>query len=78
MDTKIFELADMEIWKRGDKYYVRYDAGSHQIGMREDEISEEEAMRASQGKNEAISMLSALQKRLIDSGVNPYVSNLGN
>jgi hypothetical protein len=30
----------MEIWARGDRFFVRYDAGSHQIAMREDEISE--------------------------------------
>ncbi|MCX4164575.1 MULTISPECIES: hypothetical protein [Paraburkholderia] len=76
MDTKIYELADMEIWKRGDRYYVRYDAGAHQIVMREDEISEEEALNAAKGKDEAVAMLFALQKRLIASGIDPYVSNV--
>ena len=76
MDQKLFELSDLEIWKRGELFFVRYDAGAHQIVMREDEISEEEAKQAIQGEDSVMKMLFALQKRLIMSGIDPYVSNI--
>jgi hypothetical protein len=75
MDKKLFELSDMEIWARGDRFFVRYDAGSHQIAMREDEISEQEAREASLSTEAAMKMLFNLQKRLIQTGIDPYVSN---
>lgn len=76
MDEKIFEFSDLEIWRRGDRYFVRYDAGSHQVVMREDEISKDEALFAASGKENAIAMLHGLQERLLRRGVDPYVSNL--
>lgn len=75
MQNKLFELADMEIWERDGRFFVRYDAGAHQIVMREDEISETEARTAAQNEDAAIQMLSALQRRLIQAGIDPYVSN---
>ena len=75
MDKKLFQFSDMEIWARGDRFFVRYDAGSHQIAMREDEISEQEAREASLSTEAATKMLVALQKRLIQAGIDPYVSN---
>jgi len=75
MNEKMYELADLEIWKRGDRYFVRYDAGAHQIVMREDEISAEEAAEAVQSETAVTNMLFALQKRLIQAGIDPYVSN---
>ena len=76
MDKMLFELSDMQIWKRGGRYFVRYDAGSRQVVMREDEITEEEAMSAMKSGLAAVQMLQNLQKRLIAAGVDPYVSNL--
>jgi hypothetical protein len=75
MDKLIFQLSDMEIWARGDRFFVRYDAGSHQIVMREDEISEQDVREASLSNESAMKMLFALQKRLIQAGIDPYVSN---
>ena len=64
MDTKLFELSDMQIWKRDDRYFAIYDAGAHQVEMREDEISQEEATSASTGNDAAVSMLrDSLQNR---------------
>lgn len=71
----MFQLSDMEIWARGDRFFVRYDAGSHQVAMREDELSELEAREASLSTEAAMKMLFALQKRLIQAGIDPYVSN---
>lgn len=76
MDKMLFELSDMQIWKRGDRYFVRYDAGAHQVVIREDEITEDEAMAAMKSGLAAVQMLQNLQKRLIAAGVDPYVSNL--
>lgn len=76
MDKKLFEFSDLEIWQRGGRFFVRYDAGAHQVVMREDEISEEEAREAAQSEEAATKMLFALQKRLIKEGVNPYTSNM--
>lgn len=43
--------------------------------MREDELSELEAREASLSTEAAMKMLFALQKRLIQAGIDPYVSN---
>lgn len=75
MDKKMFQLSNMEIWARGDRFFVRYDAGSHQVAMREDEISEQEVRKASLSTEAAMKMLFDLQKRLIQAGIDPYVSN---
>jgi len=76
MDQKLYELADLTIWKRGERYFVRYDAGAHQVTMREDELSEAEVALAVQGKDATNQMLLALEKRLIKAGIDPHVSNL--
>ena len=31
MNEKIFELGALEIWKRGNRFFARYDAGAHQV-----------------------------------------------
>ena len=76
MNIKIYELTDFEIWKRNDRFFVRYDAGAHQIVMREDEISEDDALYALKGPQEANDVLLKLQRSLSESGVDPYTSNL--
>ncbi|WP_175649947.1 hypothetical protein [Pseudomonas sp. Marseille-P9899] len=76
MDTKMCQFSDMEIWARGDRFFVRYDAGAHQVVMREDEISDQEAIEGSSSEDAAAKLLFDLQKRLIRAGVNPYESNV--
>lgn len=76
MDKKLCQYADLEVWSRGGRFYVRYDAGAHQVVMREDEISEDDAMQATQGIQAAMKVLFALQHALLEMGINPYVSNL--
>ena len=63
------------VLKDGSKYYVRYDAGAHQIAIREDEISEGEAKQVMAGTAEATQVLFAIQRRLTAAGIDPYVSN---
>ncbi len=76
MNEKIFDDGDLEIWKRDGRFYLRYDAGAHQIAIREDEISKEEANQVMQGEHEATSILFAIQRRLEKSGIKPYKSNV--
>ena len=76
MREKLFKFNDLEIWMEGEKFYALYDAGAHQVVMRKDEITAEEAKLACSGDKEATKMLFALQERLTRAGINPYVSNL--
>lgn len=76
MGEVIFDEDGLVVSKRGVKFYVKYDAGAHQIAMREDEISEEEARRVMTDPTEATKVLFELQKRLTQAGINPYAANL--
>jgi hypothetical protein len=75
MRELIYEVDGISVLKEGSKYYVRYDAGAHQIAVREDEISEDEAKQVMTGAAEATQVLFAVQRRLTAAGVDPYVSN---
>lgn len=75
-DERLFGFADAEVLRRGDRYFVRYDAGGHQVQMREDEVTRTEAELAAQGQDELISLLWAVQRRLSAAGEDPYSSNL--
>ena len=57
-------------------FFVRYDAGAHQIVMREDEISKDDALHALKGPQETNDVLLKLQKHLIGNDQDPDVSNL--
>lgn len=75
MRVQIYNSDGVELFKDGAKYYIRYDAGSHQIAIREDEISEDEAKRVMVSSSEATRVLFALQERLTRQGIDSYVSN---
>ncbi len=64
-----------EVWRRGGRYFVRYDAGAHFAVWREDEISEPEAAQAGMGAVHFSNMILALQHRLKAEGQDPWVSN---
>lgn len=76
MCAVIFDNDGLILSKEGSLFYVRYDVGTHQIVMREDEVTEEEGLRIMSGPAEATKVLFELQKRLIQTGIDPYVSNL--
>jgi hypothetical protein len=76
MRELVYDSDGLAVFQEGTKYYIRYDAGAHQVVLREDEISEEEARLVMQGHREAARVLFALQKRLTLAGIDPYVSNL--
>jgi hypothetical protein len=75
MRELIYEGDGVVVIKNGSKYYVRYDSGTHQIAIREDEISEDEAKWIMVGSIEATQVLFALQNRLMAAGTDPHVSN---
>jgi hypothetical protein len=76
MNEKLFELSDLEIWERDGKFYARYDAGSHMVCMREDQLTDDEVKLGLSGNEGALKMLFKLQERLIKTGINPYESNI--
>jgi len=67
--------ADLEVFEESGRYFAVYDAGSHQVAWRKDEISIVDAELASTGREGALEMLWRLQKRLMREGVDPYRSN---
>lgn len=75
MKKKLFTFNDLEVWQEGNRYFAIYDAGAHQVTMRKDEITEDEANLACRGSESATEMLFGLQKRLIEQGEDPYISN---
>jgi len=67
---------NISIFEREGSFFIRYDAGAHQVEIREDQISEEEASIAAKSAAGANTVLFGLQSRLIKSGVDPYKSNI--
>jgi hypothetical protein len=76
MREKIYDDGLVTICRQGPHFFIKYDAGSHQVVLREDEISEEEATLAMKGAEEASRVLFKLQQRLEQAGIDPYVSNV--
>jgi hypothetical protein len=64
-----------EVVRRTSRLFIRYDAGSHLEQWREDEISEEELCRLSIAPGGYDSVRFDIQRRLIASGIDPYVAN---
>lgn len=69
------DLDGVAVLRDGAAWFIRYDAGAHQIAMREDAISAEEAQRAMSGPEGAMEVLFALQRRLGEAGIDPYAAN---
>lgn len=76
MKEIIYDNGDFKIYKINSCFWVRYDAGAHQVEMREDEISESEAKSMMVSEANATEVLFAIQKRLKAAGVNPYKTNI--
>lgn len=72
----VVDLDGVAVLREGKAWFIRHDAGAHQIAMREDAISAAEARRAMTGPEGAMEVLFALQRRLIAAGIDPYVANV--
>jgi hypothetical protein len=78
MDVVVYgNLMDhgIEVVRRGNRLFVRYDAGAHVIAWREDEITEFEYMAIAGGGDSEQKTMFQVQRRLEQSGVNPYIQN---
>ena len=78
MNDVYFSDFGIEIIRRNNSLYVRYDVGHFVAKIREDIISEHEAAQAMQSERTAYKILVAIQNRIIASGVDPSVSNIEN
>jgi hypothetical protein len=76
MNRLVGKVADVEVWCRNDRYVAKYDAGAHATTWREDEVTHEEARTILKGPEYANRVLLAIQKRLIEAGRDPYISNI--
>ncbi len=75
----VYEGCGVKLINKNGKYFIRYDAGAHQIEIREDEVDINETKQILEGKCGTINqILVDIQKRLINSGVDPYRSNVEN
>lgn len=76
MSEVIYEGDGLVVRKDANRFFVRYDVGTHQVIIREDEISPEDAGRIMKSPADATKVLFELQRRLTLAGVDPYTSNL--
>ena len=65
----------IEVIERDGRRYIRYDAGAHQIAMREDELTQEEFELVIAGGKTQDQGMRAMQARLTANGIDAYVSN---
>jgi hypothetical protein len=64
MDETVFIGYGIEILKRNDHFFVRYDAGEIAVKMREDEITAEEVTKAQKSERDAYEVLLSCEKRI--------------
>jgi hypothetical protein len=62
MTEQVFEEYGIILLKRDDKFFVRYDAGHFVVQMREDEVSEQQALRLQQGEQAAHEVLLEVER----------------
>lgn len=65
MDSTIFSDFGIEIFKREERYFIRYDAGEIVVQIREEEITEEEATKAQKSEESAYEVLLACQRKAV-------------
>jgi hypothetical protein len=65
----------LEVVTHDGRYFVRYDAGAHVIAWREDEITEQEFASIQRGGEAQYRAIIAMQRRLEQSGTDPYLQN---
>ncbi|MHB8255489.1 MAG: hypothetical protein ACYDEV_17830 [Acidiferrobacter sp.] len=63
MDGTIFVGYGIEIVKRDEHFFIRYDAGEIVVQSREEEITAEEVTKAQESEKDAYDVLLACQAR---------------
>ncbi len=75
--TLIFEGNGVKLIERSGVLYLRYDAGAHQVEIREDVVSGVDAEKIKSGETTLINqILMRIQTELINANIDPYRSNL--
>lgn len=73
----VFEGNGVKLIEKSGVFYLRYDAGSHQVEIREDVVSKADAEKIKSGETKLITqVLMRIQTELINSSIDPYKSNL--
>lgn len=72
MNETIYELQHGQVVHRGNKYFVRYDAGSHANAWREDEMTEPEFQQVMKSPRTLYDVVIGIQRRL---GLDANTSN---
>ena len=72
MNETIYELRHGQVVRRGDRYFVRYDAGSQANAWREDEITEAEFQQVMDSPRTLYDVVIGIQRRL---GLDANTSN---
>jgi hypothetical protein len=75
MDNVVYKSQGIEVVVRDGRYFVRYDAGAHQVVWREDELTESELESIKLGGSMQMQAMFHLQRRLEQCGINPYLQN---
>ena len=57
MNERIFCDYGIEIFKRDDRFFIRYDAGEVVVRLEEVEVSEQEALKAQKSESDAYHVL---------------------
>ncbi|NVM74787.1 hypothetical protein FHW83_000547 [Duganella sp. SG902] len=65
----------LEVVERQGRFFVRYDAGSHQTAWREDQISNDELVLLKQGGAAEATAIIGLQRRIRVAGEDPNIQN---
>lgn len=65
----------VQIVQRGDRFFIRYYTGAHQVIWREDEIPEQDVIAIQTDEANIEPILFGIQSRLLKSGIKPYISN---
>jgi hypothetical protein len=63
MEDKIFVGYGIEIFKRDEHFFIRYDAGGIAAQFREEEVTAEEVAKAQKSEKDAYEVLLACQMR---------------
>ncbi|WP_342315413.1 hypothetical protein [Lysobacter sp. FW306-1B-D06B] len=75
MEVVVHRSADgTVVVERDGRYFIHYDAGSHQIIWREDEVSAEELEMIRSGPEGLDAVLWAIQRKLLAAG-DAYCAN---
>lgn len=62
MTEQVFQDYGVTLLRRNGKFFVRYDAGGIAVKIREDEVSEQQALRLQQGEHAAYEVLLEVER----------------